>query len=148
MQQETPSLAGRRILVVEDEYLAASELVTLLSKFGAVPLGPLPSVPLALEFVRRCATFSPAVAPDAVLLDVDLRGEACWPVAEALVARRIPVVLVTGYGASRPASLCHLPLCGKPAMPGRLRDAIHEAVAGAGNLRAGQVIRTASFSES
>jgi DNA-binding response OmpR family regulator len=36
---------------------------------------------------------------DIALLDLNLRGELTFPVAEALVARAIPFIFLSGYGA-------------------------------------------------
>jgi hypothetical protein len=35
---------------------------------------------------------------DGALLDVNLAGERCFPIAEALAARGIPFAFLTGYG--------------------------------------------------
>jgi FixJ family two-component response regulator len=42
-----------------------------------------------------------AEAIDAAILDVNVRGERIDPVAEALLARGVPVLFATGYGAVR-----------------------------------------------
>ncbi|MBE7246447.1 MAG: response regulator, partial [Actinomycetospora chiangmaiensis] len=65
----TGSLAGRRILVVEDEYIIAVEVKRWLLAAGCDVLGPVPSVDQALDLVedRR---------PDAAVLDVNL-GDGC-----------------------------------------------------------------------
>ena len=83
-------LKGRRILVVEDEYLLADDISVILTDAGAQVTGP-------------CATVADAVAKagtadlDAAILDVNLRGEMVFPVADALAERRIPFVFATGY---------------------------------------------------
>ena len=49
------------------------------------------------------------------MLDVNLRGEAIWPVVDALLSRDVSVVLATGYDASAlPGAYAHLPRCEKP----------------------------------
>jgi two-component SAPR family response regulator len=83
-------LVGRRILIVEDEFLLAMELELLLHRRGCVVLGPVSSVDHALALID-------GEPPDAALLDVNLRGERATPVAAALQARRVPFVLITGY---------------------------------------------------
>jgi CheY-like chemotaxis protein len=79
--------------VVEDEWLIAAEIGRALEGAGAVVLGPAHSVEQALALLRDEA------APDAALLDVNLRGEAVTPVALALAGRGVPFALVTAYAA-------------------------------------------------
>jgi DNA-binding LytR/AlgR family response regulator len=83
-------LAGLRILIVEDEFLLAMELETLLQQRGCMVLGPVSSVGQAL-------TVLDGEQPDVALLDVNLKGERATPVAAALHARGVPFILITGY---------------------------------------------------
>src|SRR5919106_3323736 len=83
-------LAGLRILIVEDEFLLAMELETLLQQRGCMVLGPVASVGQAL-------TMLDGEQPDIALLDVNLKGERATPVAAALHARGVPFILITGY---------------------------------------------------
>lgn len=91
MTLEPGDLSGRRILIVEDEFLTAQQLETFIHDVGGEVVGPVPSVDDALPLVR-------ANGLDCALLDVNLRGRMVTPVAEALKARGIPFVLVTAYG--------------------------------------------------
>lgn len=119
----TAALAGRRVLVAEDEYVIARDVAEALAAAGAEVLGPVPSVAAALRLAA-----SEAGRIDAALLDVSLRGEAVWPVADALLARGVPVVLATGYETvALPEAYARLPRCAKPA---RGRDLVR-ALAGA-----------------
>jgi len=86
------ALAGRRILVVEDEMLIAMVVEAVLDDAGCEIVGPIGRLAPAVESAEREAI-------DAALLDVNLHGEEVFPVAEALAARNIPFVFVTGYGA-------------------------------------------------
>lgn len=88
-------VCGRRILVVEDEYILAMEIGNSLLALGAIVLGPMGRVPDVLAFLE---TAEPA--PDAAILDVNLVGEMVYPVADALITRGIPFVFTTGYDRS------------------------------------------------
>jgi two-component SAPR family response regulator len=83
-------LAGRRILVVEDEFLLAMELEALLKRHGCLVLGPVPTVARALAILDR-------QVPEMALLDVNLRGERATTLAVALRDLGVPFVLITGY---------------------------------------------------
>jgi DNA-binding NtrC family response regulator len=92
---DTPDagLQGRRILIVEDEFLLAMELQTLLEQQGCEVLGPINTVARALILLEKERT-------DAVLLDLDLNGERTTRVASFLSAKRVPFVIVSGYSRS------------------------------------------------
>ena len=85
------ALAGRRVLVVEDEYYLADELERAFREAEATVLGPVSSVEAALYLLGREAM------PDAAVLDVNLGGERADPVADVLLARGVPFVFATGY---------------------------------------------------
>ncbi len=90
MPSDTPA---RRILVVEDEALVAMLVEDALEDAGFGVIGPVRSVAQALEALEM-------EAPDAAVLDLNLAGENSVAVADALVARGIPFVVATGYGAA------------------------------------------------
>lgn len=46
-------IAGKRILVVEDEFIVAAMLCDVLEDAGAEPLGPVGRVEDALEIIDR-----------------------------------------------------------------------------------------------
>lgn len=84
-------LAGCSVLIVEDETIVSFLIEDMLGELGAAEVRHAAGVASALALVdeRR---------PDAVVLDVNLGGEAVYPVAERLAARGIPFVFATGYG--------------------------------------------------
>lgn len=86
-----PVLRGCRVLVVEDEYLLADDLSFALTAAGADVLGPVPTVEEAI------ARISAEQRIDVAVLDVNLRGDMVFPVADALIARGIPFAFATGY---------------------------------------------------
>ena len=84
-------MAGRHILIVEDELLLALDLQSIVEDIGGAVLGPASSIETALALLGD-------TKPDAALLDANLRGRRVTPVAEALKRRGIPFAMVTGYG--------------------------------------------------
>ena len=90
MSEPFHPLAGRRILVVEDEYLIAMEVKRWLLAAGAEVIGPVPSVDQALDLIEHNDL-------DAAVLDVNLGdGERVYPVAEKLAALSVPYLFSTG----------------------------------------------------
>lgn len=105
----TGPLFGRRILVVEDDFLIAEEVRHDLEQAGAVVVGPAPSVEKAL----RLLDVDPAI--EAAVLDVNLNGEQSFPVAARLRAAAIPFLFATGYNpADLPAEWRQAPVVTKP----------------------------------
>ena len=103
------SIKGRRVLVVEDEYMLAEDLRNELERQGAEVIGPVASVSDAL------AAMSGRPDLDAAILDINLGGEMVYPVADALRARGVPFIFATGYAAwAIPESYADVPLCVKP----------------------------------
>ena len=103
------SLRGRRVLVAEDEYLLAQDLREELERRGAEVLGPVPSLAEGLELLRAGS------APSLAILDISLRGEMVYPLADALRARNIPFIFATGYDAQAiPPAYADVPRAEKP----------------------------------
>jgi len=91
MTASSVGLRGRRVLIAEDEYLLASKMVEELAKLGVETIGPASTVKRALDLVEHCGPL------DAAMLDIKLRNEMIFPVADALRARGVPFVFTTGY---------------------------------------------------
>ena len=85
------SLAGRRILVVEDDFLIGYDFAESLKGLGADVLGPVGNVDDALDLLAE------TMDVDGVVLDLNLGGEMSYPIADALAERSIPFVFTTGY---------------------------------------------------
>jgi DNA-binding NtrC family response regulator len=81
---------SRRILVVEDEFLIAMELTATLEAHGFVVIGPVGTVDDALELLQR-------ERPEAVILDLNLRGRPAIPVAKLLRELDLPFVIASAY---------------------------------------------------
>jgi two-component SAPR family response regulator len=102
------SLAGTKILVVEDDYFVATNCADILREHGASILGPVPDMERALQTAID-------EVPDCVLLDLNLKGVIAYELAEAFIRSRIPTIITTGYDESMlPASLRRLPYLLKP----------------------------------
>ena len=94
------SIAGRCILILEDEYLIASQLAWNFEQAGAMVVGPLPSKVEALRTIDRGELVHAAV------LDVRVSDGLVFPVAERLSAQGVPFVFYTGYSEIQiPSSL-------------------------------------------
>ncbi|HRE45045.1 MAG TPA: PAS domain S-box protein [Terricaulis sp.] len=101
-------LAGRRVLVIEDEPLIAMTLTDDLADLGCGVLGPAHSITQALALI--------ASEPfDAALLDGNLSGDRVDEIANALAQKGKPFVFVTGYGREAlPAAFNHVRAVEKP----------------------------------
>ncbi len=111
-------LAGRRILVVEDEVILAWALQDMLGGYGCVVVGPAAGVAEALALIGR-------VPIDAAVLDVNLNREKCYPVADALARAGIPFVFSTAYNAgSIEEGYRHHPSVQKPHSAPELAEAL------------------------
>ena len=84
------SLRGRRVLVVEDEAVILLAMEQLLAHHGCKLVGPAYDVAGALALVDTRKI-------DCGVLDVRLGDEMAYEVAEALKARGVPIIFVTGY---------------------------------------------------
>lgn len=85
-----PGLAGRRILVVEDEAVIAMMIERCLLDLGCIVVGPVGKLTAALALAEKEDI-------DIAVLDVTIRGGNIYPVAKILQARGIPFVLASGY---------------------------------------------------
>lgn len=112
-------LHDRRVLVVEDDYLLADELVFNLLEAGATVLGPLGSVQEALALIDAEADI------DSAVLDANLHGESVFAVADRLLERHVPFVFTTGYDAGVfPARFEQVARCEKPVNFEKLSQAL------------------------
>ena len=87
---ESSPLAGRRVLVVEDNFVLAESMRFALEGLGCVLVGPAPNCERALALIE-------GEDPECAVLDIDLQGKSSAPIAERLVERGTPFVFLTGY---------------------------------------------------
>ncbi|MGA0588674.1 response regulator [Dyella sp. KRB-257] len=103
-------LRGKRVLVVEDEYLIAEDVRIALVLVGAEVIGPYGTLAAAAQACARIP------APHVAVLDVNLAGERVFPVAERLVDSGVPCLFTTGYDdISIPDVFARCPRLRKPA---------------------------------
>jgi CheY-like chemotaxis protein len=91
IEKETARLAGKRLLVMEDEALVALHIVTALKGAGAEVAGSAGTAKDALAIINNASL-------DAALLDANLSGDPVDEIAGALAAHNVPFLFVTGYG--------------------------------------------------
>ena len=107
-EQDTASLSGLRVLIVEDEPILAMCLSEAIEGEGCVVVGTAHTVVEALALVAT-ALF------DVALLDRNLHGQPVGSIAAAIVDRGCAVVFSTGSGASAvPAMFQGWPVLRKP----------------------------------
>jgi CheY-like chemotaxis protein len=116
------ALAGKRILLVEDEVLIAEMVVDMLAGLGATVVGPATTIEAGL-LLAGSETF------DAAVLDINVRGERIDPIADLLDAEGIPMVFATGYGMAASAEWRNAPVIDKPYDQERLASALTHVLA-------------------
>lgn len=101
-------MTGKRILVIEDEFLVALEIQSELSQAGFADIEHAATEREALQRLKERHW-------DAVVADTNLNGRGMGQVVAALNERHIPFVIVTGYSReSLPPEVAHVPLIDKP----------------------------------
>jgi DNA-binding response OmpR family regulator len=83
-------LAGKTILVVEDDFLVGHDLRAFLEDAGAAVIGPIGDVVHACDVARGQEI-------DGAVLDVRLWNETAAPVAVELTTRDVPFIVVSAY---------------------------------------------------
>lgn len=108
------SLAGCRVLVVEDDYYLATDAEVALKRAGAIVLGPSARTEDGLSLLAE-------QQPDCAVLDINLGSGPSFVLAEAMRSRSVPFLFVTGYDASAiPPEFADVERLEKPVNIGRL----------------------------
>jgi len=117
-------LRGRRILIVEDEYLVAMSLCDALESLGAMLIGPAPSVDKAVKTIESAPDI------DAAILDINLDGVMAYAVADLLLSQNIPFVFSSGYETDvLRARYPQIRNCQKPCAFPKLEEALARSIA-------------------
>lgn len=121
-------LKGKHILVVEDEFLLADEIVEWLALRGAEPVGPAATLPQGLDLIEQ----APAI--DCAVLDINLAGTMVFPLALELRRRGIPLLFASAYAQDVPFpdELKNTPRLKKPFSEAQLIRAVEVALGAAG----------------
>ena len=109
------TFVGRRVLVVEDEFLVSLTTIDLLERIGCEIFGPAVRLATAFQLTQ-------SELLDAALLDIDIAGEMIWPVAGELRRRGVPFLFVSAYAHLNviPVFLAAVPCLEKPLEQNRL----------------------------
>lgn len=109
MNKPCPSLAGIRVLVVEDNYFIATELKWDLTTCGAEVIGPVGQLENAVMIAAE-SDF------DVACIDIGLADGQTYAVARTIQRRNLPFIFVTGYSAETiPTQFAHVHRFQKPS---------------------------------
>ena len=101
-------LRGLSILVAEDEYFLADDIVQALRRQEADVIGPFPEIREILFAIR-------SKVPNLAILDIKLRGELVYSVVEIFQALSVQVIFVTGCSSDQiPSDYQSVPRWEKP----------------------------------
>ena len=126
MSNPVPAIAGKRFLVLDDEFLIALDIQQVLESAGAAAVACTGNAADALHAITSAQPF------DLAVLDFRLEGRtSSLDVADALVDAAIPFVFLTGMRGDRELKKYpDAPLVEKPYNARLLIDAIVRALAG------------------
>lgn len=85
-------MAGKRVLLVEDEVMIALMLEDILADLGCEVIGPVSRIAAAKTMIETERV-------DCALLDINLHGQPVYPLVDLLAERAVPFGFVTGYGS-------------------------------------------------
>lgn len=117
------SLDGKRVLIVEDEYIIGSDLRRIVERAGAKAYGPLDDAVAARQLIERYQI-------DLALLDFRLHHADSVEVARALATHGVPYVVVTGFARhALPEEMQRAPYVQKPVRANLLIELMTGALA-------------------
>lgn len=110
-----------RVLICEDEYLLAADMVSELELRGIEVTGIVPTLKGLLAELDR-----PNFNANAVVTDVSLLDGPVFSAVQGMLDRGLAVVFCTGYVEKDiPAKFAHIPAVGKPTDIDALVAALH-----------------------
>jgi DNA-binding response OmpR family regulator len=93
-----PQLLGARLLIVEDSWEVSTQLKTFFESCGAEVVGPVATANDARRLISEGI-------PDIGLVDINLRsGELSYELINEMHALQIPIVVITGFANTSPAT--------------------------------------------
>jgi two-component SAPR family response regulator len=120
MADQTQLLAGKRVLIAEDEPLIAFDHKGVLSDAGAEIVGTCSTVAQALQCLDRASV-------DVAVVDYLLADRNSEPLQAALKQRHIPFVVVSSYPRALVRTQDGQDVLRKPVMPSDLRGSVAAA---------------------
>ncbi|APE43218.1 hypothetical protein BOO69_07170 [Sulfitobacter alexandrii] len=120
---QNPEKRPLSVMVVEDDAIISLDLADLMTSEGHHVFGQFSTVTTALDALQ-------GELPDIALLDANLCSESSAPVAEALSARRVPFIVVSGNGGGFPEGDARTaaPLIEKPISNAELMSAVQHTL--------------------
>lgn len=109
--------AGRRVLLVEDEFLLVLAMEEAFEGRGFAIVGPVAEVREAEALARESAI-------DAAVLNIRLRGGMVFPAVRPLLNRGIPFVFVSSESVAMPGWMPEVPRFKKHVAMGVVVDAV------------------------
>jgi len=120
--ERSGAVAGKRILVAEDETLIAMVVEDMLTELGYELAGSAHSVQGAMQVI------SGGEAINAAILDIELSDGVSWPIAAALQQGNVPFAFSSGHGADAKIDtrFANAPVLDKPFDTAALGDVLHQ----------------------
>jgi two-component SAPR family response regulator len=101
-------LGRRRILVVEDEYRLAADIVDQIEDHNGIVLGPVETLEQGLAALRE-------EKPDACIVNINLGPDKVYELADLLIEQDVPFVFASSEArADIPDPFNGVPLHAKP----------------------------------
>lgn len=115
--------SGVKVLIVEDEGLVALMIEDMLQDLGC-------EVVASVAGLKEACSLAATAELDLAVLDMNLRGERSFPVAEILREREVPFMFSTGYGTDGlPAEFSGSLVLSKPFSAKALQETLLYALA-------------------
>lgn len=124
MSDTDPMLAGKTVMIVDDEPLLAYDMADLLQAHGAT----IAATCMSLDEGRQQLRADDHI--DCALLDIQLGREEVWPLARELKERGLPFLFVSAICGTRelPEEFAGSQCVAKPVDLARLRDALRKTL--------------------